>query len=79
MGKHDENGYWWCDGCEAEVTSIAVRWSPGGKKTYTCLLCGSELIWAGYCHACSVAGGADRAIYHAGLECSDSKPGGGAG
>ena len=27
-----------------------------------------------YCHACSVAGGADRAIYHTGAPCKDGVP-----
>ena len=37
---------------------------PGEGK---CPDCGVEFI---YCHPCSVAGGADRAIYHMAPECS---------
>jgi len=59
------NGYWWCDKCEAEKSAVQVTYD------HRCTICREPVVWCGYCHACSEAGGAERDIFHAEPPCTN--------
>lgn len=62
---YDKSGYYYCDHCD-ERRSPTERFGM-----LVCGECGNVLMWCGECHACSVSGGADRAVYHAEGPCKE--------
>lgn len=50
------------ENCEHEDVT-----DPSDRNEETCRACGQVFV---YCHGCSLAGGAERAIYHSAPVCS---------
>lgn len=61
-------GYWWCERCEAEKSPRQVTYQE------TCTLCGTPVVWMVLCVPCSRASGGERNIYHEEPACSQDSP-----
>ncbi len=70
--EEDSDSYNWETSCGRAWNFIAGGPVENGVKF--CLECGLPIKVTVYCHPCSEAGGADRAIYHLGPACPAEPP-----